>query len=642
MQNQYHHKTYQGQKARRTKKFLKFFVFSIVFFVLLITLLGLGVFIFYAKDLPRPEVFGEREQVLPTKIYDRTGTVLLRTIYGEEKREIVNIDDLPKNLIDAILATEDAHFYEHHGVDLQAIGRAILIDLRLKQPVQGASTISQQLIRSTFLTSEKSAKRKVREVVLTLELERRYSKKQILNWYLNQVSFGPNIYGVGEASETFFNKPASQVDLAQSAILASLIKAPSFYYPYGPNLQRLLERKDYVLDRMAKESFVSQKEAEEAKKEKINFKERALSLTVAPHFTIYVENYLYQKYGADFLKEHGLKVYTTLDVGLQKKAEEIVKKGAENNARYGSHNASLVAITPKNGQIVAMVGSKDYFGKRYPKNCIAGKNCKFEPKVNIAIYGQGQQPGSSFKPFVYATAFKKGYTPDSIVVDERTNFGKWGSKDYIPENYDHRYRGPVTFRQALAQSLNIPAIKVLLMAGIKDSLQTAKDMGITTLNKAPSFYGPSLVLGAGEVKLLDMVSAYGVFATNGLRMPPTAILRIEDQDGTILEKNDKSPKRVLSEDVCQKITSILSDNNARAPMFGRHSLLFFNNYKVAAKTGTTDGFRDAWAIGYTPSISVGVWTGNNDNSSTAKKPGLVMAGPIWHQFMNVFLTENSN
>ena len=566
----------------------------------------------------------------------------MRTIYGEEKREVVDINDLPSNLIDAILATEDASFYQHNGVNFRAIARAILVDLKLRQPVQGASTISQQLIRSTFLTSEKSAKRKVREVVLTLELERRYSKKQILSWYLNQISFGPNIYGIGQASESFFGKPASQLDLAQSAILASLIKAPSFYYPYGPNLKRLLERKNYVLDRMVKESFISNKEAEEAKKEKIVFKDRSLSLSLAPHFTIYVENYLYQKYGAEFLKKHGLKVYTTLNADLQKQAQEIVKKGTDVNRKYKSFNASLVAINPKNGEILAMVGSKDYFQKPYPEGCISGKNCKFEPKVNIAIYGQGQQPGSSFKPFAYATAFKKGYTPNSIVVDERTNFGKWGSKDYIPENYDHRYRGPVTFRQALAQSLNIPAIKVLLKAGIKDSLKTAHEMGITTLNKDASFYGPSLVLGAGEVKLLDMVSAYGVFATNGLRVPPTAILKIEDQNGDILEQNNKNPKRVLSEDVCQKITSILSDNNARAPMFGHHSLLFFDNYKVAAKTGTTDGFRDAWAIGYTPSISVGVWTGNNDNSSTAKKPGLVMAGPIWHQFMNVVLTQQPN
>lgn len=605
-------------------------MFSLIIFFLL----GLIIFIYYAKDLPRPEVFSERQQVLPTKIYDRTGEVLLRTIYGEEKREIVNLKELPQNLVNAVLAAEDASFYQHYGVDFKGIARAILVDLQLKKPVQGASTISQQLMRSTFLSLEKTLKRKVREAVLTLEIERRYSKDQILEWYLNQVPFGPNIYGVGEASRAFFNKPAKDIDLTEAAILASLIRAPSYYYPFGPNQQELLKRKNYILDRMVEENFISPETAKEAKTKTVEFTQPLVSFETAPHFILYVENYLNQQYGAEFLREHGLKVYTTLDVEMQKKAETIVKEGAKNNEGYGAFNASLVAINPNNGEVLAMVGSKDYFGDLYPQDCIPGSNCKFEPKVNVAVYGQGQQPGSSFKPFVYATAFKNGYTPDNVVIDEQTNFGKWGGRDYIPRNYDGRFRGAVTLRSALAQSLNIPAIKVLLnFAGIKESLETARDMGITTLNQDASFYGPALVLGAGEVKLLEMVSAYGVFATNGLKIAPTAILKIEDQQGNIIEENKKIAKRVLPENAAEMINDILSDNNARSPMFGPRSVLYFPNKWAAVKTGTTDEYRDAWTIGYTRSLSVGVWVGNNDNSSTAKKPDVTLAGPTWHRFL---------
>jgi len=630
--NNYHSKTYRTKN--RMKKILKKIGLLVLFSVVVGTLFALGIFIFYAKDLPRPEIFNERQQILPTRIYDKTGETLLRTIYEEEKRTIINIDDAPQHLLNAILATEDADFYKHNGVDFKGVARAIMVDLQLGKPAQGASTISQQLIRSTYLTLEKTIERKVREMVLTLELERRYSKKQILEWYINQIPLGPNIYGVGEASKTYFGKNIQELTLPESAIIASLIKAPSFYYPFGQNIEELMGRKNYVLKRMFQENFINKELFASSTQKEIQFIEREKSLSIAPHFVLYVENYLYQKYGANFLNKHGLKVYTTLDLELQKKAEEIIKTGTETNKYYNSHNAAMVAIIPYNGEIVAMVGSKDYFGTSYPDGCTPGKNCKFEPKVNVAIYGEGQQPGSAFKPFAYATAFEKGYTPSSIVVDERTNFGKWGDKDYIPKNYDNRYRGAVTFRQALAQSLNIPAIKVLLMAGIENSIQTAHDMGITTLNRGVSFYGPSLVLGSGEVKLLDMVASYGVFSNNDIKVDPTVILKIEDSQGNIIETNNKYPRRVLSEKVCEYINDILSDNDARAAMFGRNSYLYFKDYpEVAAKTGTTDGFRDAWAIGYSKEIAVGVWTGNNDNSSTAKQPGLIMAGPIWHQFM---------
>jgi len=613
-----------------------------LFSILIIIFIGLSIFIYYAKDLPRPEVFTEREQIMPTRIYDRTGETLLRTIYGEEKRELVALNNVPDHLVKAVLAAEDDNFYNHHGVDFAGIARAILVDLKLKKPAQGASTISQQLIRSTFLSLEKSAKRKIRELVLTLELERRYSKDQILEWYLNQIPFGPNIYGIGEASRTFFGKSIQDISLPEAAVIASLIQAPSYYYPYGEHQDALLKRKDFILKRMLEEKYISEEVYSEAVQTTIEFIGLDSAFKNAPHFILYVENYLYQKYGGEFLKEHGLKVYTTLDLSLQEAAEKAVKEGEKVNESYRSYNAALVAINPKNGEIMAMVGSKDYFGESFPEGCTPGLNCKFEPKVNVATYGEGQQPGSAFKPFAYATAFEKGYTPNDIVIDEKTNFGKWGNEDYIPENYDDLYRGAVTLRQALSQSLNIPSIKVLLAAGIADTITTAHDMGITTLNEGASFYGPSLVLGSGEVKLIDMVSAYGVFANNGLRVQPTAILKIEDGEGTIIEENKSASRRVMSEEICQMITSILSDNVARTPMFGAHSLLYFPGYEIAAKTGTTDQYRDAWTIGYAPYLAAGVWTGNNDNSAIAKEPGVVMAGPIWHNFFQQALSIINN
>ncbi len=612
---------------------------TILLFFLIGVLFGLGAFVYFARELPRPEMFIERQLALPTEIYDRSGETLLRTIYGEEKRMVVGLEQMPDHLINAVLATEDTNFYKHRGIDLRGVGRAILVNLKLAKPVQGASTISQQLIRSTFLTLEKTPERKVREIILAIELERRYSKDQILEWYLNQIPLGPNIYGVGQASKNFFNKSVEDLTMAESAILASLIRAPSFYNPFGQNLDRLMQRQAYVLERMRITGLAVEEEINQAKEEEVEFSRPAASFNVAPHFILYVENYLKQKYGESYLKTHGLRVYTTLDMELQEKAREIVKRGAEANSIYNAHNAALTALDPNNGEILAMVGSKDYFGESFPENCISGKDCRFEPMVNIATYGHGQQPGSAFKPFVYAAAIEKGYSSDSVFIDEETNFGRWGDRDYVPRNYDGLFRGAVTLKQSLAQSLNVPSVKVLLAAGIEESIATARAMGITTLTQDASHYGPALVLGAGETKLLDMASAYGAFATNGTRVPPVPILRIEDGRGNIVFENKPTPRRVLSVEAAEIINDILSDNNARAPMFGSNSRLHFPGYWVAAKTGTTDGFRDAWTVGYTRSISVGVWTGNNDNSTMSRQPGIVIAGPIWNEFMNFALSK---
>ena len=610
-----------------------FSFFKALFFICLaLVLTFLTVFFYIAKDLPRPERFTERQMALPTKIYDRTGQVLLYSIFGEEKREVIPLNEVSDYFKKAVIVAEDRNFYTHFGIDLKSIIRAIMVNLQLKKPVQGGSTIPQQLIRSTFLTPEKTLQRKAREIILTLELDRRYSKEQILEWYLNQVPFGSNTYGVEAASQTFFSKRAKDLSLAEAATLASVIKAPTYY---GEHKDELLERKDYILDSMVQEGYIDSKSAEIAKQEKVKFKKASTSIQ-APHFILYVKKLLVEKYGEDYLQKEGLRVFTTLDVNLQKLAEETITNGVERNRKFRAYNAALVAISPNTGEILSLVGSADYFGESLPKGCTPAKDCLFEPEFDVAILGL-RQPGSAFKPFVYATAFNKGFSDKYVVVDELTNFGVWGGKSYIPQNYDGRFRGPVTLRQALAQSLNVPSIKVLVyLAGIKDSVDMAKKLGITTLRE-PSYYGPSLVLGGGEVKLLEITSAYGVFATEGLFAKPTAILRIEDSQGNVVEEYKPSPKRVLSSNVAKLINSILSDNETRAPIFGANSPLALEGTSV--KTGTTQYFNDAWTIGYSPKLSVGIWVGNNDNSSNYKEPGIGLAAPIWRTFIEKALEK---
>jgi len=640
-ERKFYRKTYKKNK----KKKIAFWILVVLgSCFLLFVLCSLGLFIYYAKDLPRPEKFTERAFIESTKIYDRTGETVLYELYGEEKREIISLNDMPEHLKQAVISTEDARFFSHHGIDFWGILRSIKINLGLGKATYGGSTISQQLIRSTFLTLEKSVKRKIREIILTIELERRYSKDQILEWYLNQIPLGINIYGVEAAAQTYFNKPAKELTLAESAILAASIKAPSYYSPFGNHLDELLGRKDYVLDRMAQEGYIIQEQADEAKQVELEFSKVAQTIK-APHFVFYVEEYLFENYGKNFLEEGGYKVYTTLSWELQQAAEKAIEENVERNKKYNAHNAALVAIDPKTGEILAMVGSADWFGESYPEGCdlTPEVDCLFDPDVNVATYRIGRQPGSAFKPFVYVTAFQNGYDDEYIVIDEKTNFGVWGGEEYIPHNYDGLFRGPVTLRQALGQSLNVPSVKVLVdLAGIQESINTAKKCGITTLKESASFYGPALVLGGGEVRLLDMVSAYGVFAAEGKRYPPISILRIEDSEGNIIEQKKKTPKRVLEEEAVRLLNDILSDNEARAPMFGYNSSLYFPNYQVAAKTGTTNNYKDAWTIGYTPNIAVGVWAGNNNNAEMAKKPSITIAGPIWRAFMIEALSKFPN
>jgi len=661
VEKKYHRKIYQ-KKLRRFSSILKFFGFSFLFFAFCFLVL----FLYYAKDLPRPEVFAERQLAQSTRIYDRSGQVLLYEIYGEEKRAWVPLEKMPDYLRQAVLVAEDANFYHHFGIDFRGIARAMLRNLRIRRLVHGGSTIPQQLIRSTFLSPEKTVERKIREIILSLELDRRYSKDQILEWYLNQVPFGQNAYGVEAASQTYFRRSVENISLAEAAILASLIRAPYGLSPYYEERREgLLRRKDHILDRMVKEEYLTGEVAEMAKKEEIKFAPRRIELR-APYFTLWVKQVLEEKYGQDFLQRRGLRVFTTLDWELQQIAQDVVKRGVERNKRANAHNAALVAIDPKTGEILALtVGTGDYYAKAYPEGCVPGLNCQFDPKFNIVIgtrRSPGRQPGSAFKPIVYAAAFEKGYNDKTIVADLPTNFGIWAGQEYLPQNYDQFFRGEITLRGALAQSLNISSTKVLyligseekferlkindfkgrekiLSRGVEKSLELAREMGITTLNKPLSYYGPALVLGGGEVKLLELTSAYGIFATEGLMVPPISILRIEDSAGNLIQENEKTPKRVLNKEVCRLMNDILSDNQARAPMFGWASPLHFPDYQVAVKTGTTQNYRDAWTVGYTPSIVVGVWVGNNDNSAMIKRPGVMFATPIFHSFLRQVLAR---
>lgn len=603
------------------------------------------------RDLPSPEKLEERRVVESTKIYDRTGQILLYEIHGEEKRTVIPFETIPDSVKHATLALEDANFYQHGGIDFRGVARALFVDITTGNLSQGGSTITQQLVKSSILGKEKTLTRKFKEAVLAIILESRDSKDEILGLYLNQIPYGSNAYGIEAASLTYFGTSTEHISLAEAATLASLPRAPSYYSPYGTHVDELVARKNLALDRMAALGFITSEDRDRSRKEKINFLPQSRGGIRAPHFALYVRDILIEKYGEDVVQAGGLSVTTTLDTRLQDEAEKIVADGAEFNKKaIDAGNASLVAIDPKTGDILAMVGSKDYFGSSEPEGCTSGINCKFDPQVNVAL--KLRQPGSSFKPFVYATAFKKGYTPKTVLFDVPTEFNPLCSPEGIPEspritekdcyhpaNYDETFRGPVTLRQAIAQSLNVPSVKLLYLAGVEDSMATARAMGITTLGDA-NRYGLSLVLGGAEVRLLDMASGYGVFATEGVRHAVYPILKVEAK-GQILEEKRDAPEQVVDTEVAQTINDVLSDDDARVPVFQPHGSLWLPDRPVAAKTGTTQEYRDAWAVGYTPSLVVGVWAGNNDNTPIKQKgSGVLAAAPIWNKFMR-FATANT-
>jgi len=602
------------------RKTIKLAVFCLVIAVLG----GIAVSAYLAKDLPDPTKIGQRQIVESTKIYDRTGQIVLYDIHGEEKRTVIPFEEIPQFVKEATIVIEDDNFYHHFGLDWRGILRAAWANLTRKKIAQGGSTITQQFIKNAYLGGPQSARtftRKIKEAILALVLERKYSKDEILGFYLNQVPYGSNAYGIEAASQTFFNKPAKELTLAEAVLLAALPKAPSYYSPYGSHPDELMARKEYILERMIKFGYITEEEAAQAEEEKLEYASQ-IDLK-AHHFVTMIQEYLEEEYGRQYtdINKAGLKVYTTLDWDLQQIAEEVVTQGVEQNEnKYRATNAALVAINPKTGQVLALIGSKKYE----------------EDQFNVAT-SPHRQPGSSFKPFAYATAFKKGFTPETILFDLPTSFGKFGPGDgeeYSPNNYDLKFRGPVTMRQALAQSINLPSVKTLYLAGVRETINLAQDMGITTL-KDRSRYSLSLVLGGGEIKLIDETAAYGVFATEGIKHPVSLILKIEDAQGSILEEYEDEAIRVLDQQIVRQINDILSDEAARAPMMGAHSKLYLPGRPAAAKTGTTQDYSDGWTVGYTPSLVVGIWAGNNDFTKKMKlgAAGLYVAAPMWNDFM---------
>lgn len=604
------------------------------------TIFLLSYFLFLERTLPDPETIATRRIGESTKIFDKTGQVLLYDIHGEQKRTIIPWEQIPTNIKNATLASEDNNFYNHKGFDIKGIFRAFLNNLVNLKLSQGGSTITQQLVKNALLGQEKTFSRKIKEIILSIEIERRFSKDQIFWMYLNQIPYGSNAYGVEAASETFFGKKASELTLGESATLAALVKATTYYSPYGSHVDELLARKDVLLLKMKDLGYLNDNEYTSAIKEKIAFV-TLLEKIPAPHFVIMVKEYLTKKYGEDMVENGGLNIITTLDAKIQSIAEETVSKySAINKEKYKAGNASLVAIDPKTGDVLSLVGSKDYY------------NIADEGNFNVAT--AKRQPGSSFKPFAYAVAISKGYPDSTIVFDLKTEFNSNCTPDglqvkdqyrtncYHPQNYDESFRGPVTLRQGLAQSLNIPSVKVLYLGGVSDTLDLAEKMGITTLSDRSRF-GLSLVLGGAEVRLIDLTSAYGVFANDGIRNPWAIINKIQLSDGQLLEEKKENKTRAVDSQVARVINDMLSDNSARAPVFGYSSSLYIPGYSVAAKTGTTQENRDAWVVGYSPSLVTGVWTGNNNNDSmTRQGAGISASGPLWNHFMSQVLPLLAN
>lgn len=602
--------------------------------------IGAGALLVFISTLNIPDLsaFEQRRVLQSTKIYDRTGEIVLYDLNQDVRRTVIPYDKISHHIKNATVAIEDDTFFEHWGVRPLAIVRAFVSNLQGGDiRGQGGSTITQQVIKNALLSREKSYIRKIKEAILALRLEQLLTKEEILWHYLNESPYGGTIYGVEEASRAFFAKSASDVTLAEAAYLAAIPQAPTYFSPHGNNRDALEVRKNRVLDQMLKLEFISEEEHNAAKAETVEFVADANTGIKAPHFVMYIWEQLAERYGEEELATRGLKVVTTLDYELQAEAEKIVNEYAlSNETKYNASNAALVAIDPNTGDVLTMVGSRGYFDEEIDGN------------YNIAL--AERQPGSSIKPFIYAKAFEKGYTPATTLFDVRTQFSTTCSPDnftsedgcYSPQNYDNAFRGPVSMRNALAQSLNIPAVKTLYLAGMQDSIKLARDAGLSTLTDWRR-YGLTLVLGGGEVTLLNMTTAYSVLANEGEKVQTRSILRIEDPVGNIIEEVEEEveTERVIDREAALQISNILSDNVARTPLYGANSQLYFGEgVDVAAKTGTTNDKRDAWIFGYTPTIVVGAWAGNNNNESMNEISGLIIS-PLWRAFMDIVMNSEN-
>jgi len=605
------------------------------------TLLVLGAFgltialAWISRDLPDPNSLINRNVAQTTKIYDRTGTHLLYEIHGDQNRTLIQISDLPKYVPEATVAIEDKNFYNHHGIDWIGLLRAFVKNTIQGKRIQGTSTLTQQLVKNAILTNERSLTRKLKEILLSLQMERVFTKDQILQLYLNEIPYGSTSYGIESAAQKYFGKSAKELTLDEAALLAAIPQAPDTYSPYGTGLHGdnrglLVKRQHTILSYMAQQGYITEQEATDA--ESVDTLKKILPKTIgsiqAPHFVDYVQGQLKATYGDTLVETGGLKVITTLDFDKQMLAEDEVKKGVDaRGKKYNFSNAALVSIDPKTGQILAMVGSKDYF----------------DPTIGAfnVVTQALRQPGSSFKPIVYAAGFIKGYTPETTLWDVNTTF-KTDLRDYNPKDYDLKERGPLTVRTALQGSLNIPAVEMLYLVGVGRVLDFAQQLGYTTFGDRSRF-GLSLVLGGGEVHLLEHANAYAAFANQGNQMPTSAILKVTDSSGKELENwTQPSGNQVMDTDTANRISDVLSDNNARTYVFGAHNFLTLPGRPAATKTGTTNDFHDAWTLGYTPQLVTGVWVGNNDNSAmTRGADGSQIAAPIWQGYMTRALASST-
>ncbi|MHB8991292.1 MAG: transglycosylase domain-containing protein [Chloroflexota bacterium] len=603
-----------------------FFLLVLASFGAMLLLVALGavysVYAAYTTDLPPLTQLSDRLAFKTTRILDRNGN-LLYEVYDREggKRTPIHLGDVPPHLANATIATEDKDFYSNWGFDPAGIARAVLDNVSTGQIVSGASTITQQLAKNVLLDeserTDQSYGRKLREAVLAFRISQTYPKDQILEMYLNEIFYGHLSYGIEAAAQTYFGRSARDLTLAESALLAGLPQAPSQYDPFV-NFDAAKDRQAHVLERMVSEGYITRAEAEQAKGEPLHLRPEQDIKILAPHFVMYVRQLLEQKYGANLVYRGGLTVTTTIDLDYNRLAENAIRDQLQYLRKQNANNAALASIDPRTGEILAMVGSKDY------------SDASIDGQVNVVI--ARRQPGSTIKPIVYVAAFSKGWAPETIVVDEPTAFPNApGQPPYRPHNYDLKFDGAMTIRHALSNSKNIPAVKALTFVGIPDFVKIAESFGIHFDN--PNLYGLSLGLGGGEARLLDMVGAYATIDNGGVLVPPVAILRIEDAEGRVVEQyTPPQGRQVVSPVHAYMITSILSDSTAREPLQGPNSPLKLTR-PAAAKTGSTDDYKDSWTIGYTPNLVTGVWVGNTDSTPMKEVLGSLGAGRIWHQYM---------
>jgi len=586
---------------------------------------SLAVFLYLFVDLPSPTHLVSYQFPASTLIYDRQGN-LLYEIYAEKNRVPIKIEELPEYVKWATIASEDKNFYKHHGFAPEGILRAGY-NILFRRSLQGGSTITQQLVKNALLTPERTLRRKVREAILAFATEIIYSKDQILEMYLNQAPYGGTAWGIEIAAQTYFDKHAKDLTLAEAALLAGLPASPTRFSPFGAHPELAKERQERVLQRMFEDGYITEEERQQAKDAELIFAPATVGIK-APHFVLYVKELLVEKFGEKMVEQGGLKVTTTLDLDLQDFAQQTVATEVAELKKLKVSNGAALVTNPKSGEILAMVGSYDYFDDEH------------DGKVNVIL--RPRQPGSAIKPINYALGLmKKVITPATVINDVPTCFSVPGQKLYCPVNYDGQFHGPVQVRFALGSSYNLPAVKVLTLSGLEDFVATASAMGITTFQD-PANYGLSITLGGGEVKMIDMATAFSAFPNLGVRQDVYAIEKVEDRHSKILyERQETEGPRVLPMEVAYLISHILLDNNARTPAFGSSSYLVIKNHpEVSVKTGTTNDKRDNWTIGFTPSRLVAVWVGNNDNTPMSYvASGITGASPIWNKIITYALKD---